>query len=121
MRGKAFQLGLIALTAIAIQPLSGFAQAISGTVSDPSGAVLPGVTVEATSPALIEQTRSVLTNEVGRYSVINLAPGTYAVTFSLPGFATVKREGIALTTGFTAPVDVTLQVGGIANTIEIEA
>ena len=108
MRGKAIQVALIALAVILIQPLSGFSQAISGTVTDSTGAVLPGVTVEAASPGLIEQTRSVVTNEVGRYSVINLVPGTYTATFSLPGFATVKREGIVLTSDFTALVNVVL-------------
>src|SRR5262245_10010528 len=121
MKGRRFKLALIALTIVVFQPLSGFGQTISGTVTDPSGAVLPGVTVEASSPALIEQMRSVVTNEVGRYSVISLVPGTYTVTFSLPGFATVKREGIVLTSNFTAPVDVVLQVGNITNTVEIQA
>ena len=121
MRGKAIQVALIALAVILIQPLSGFSQAISGTVTDSTGAVLPGVTVEAASPGLIEQTRSVVTNEVGRYSVINLVPGTYTATFSLPGFATVKREGIVLTSDFTAPVNVVLQVGNVTNTVEIQA
>ena len=121
MRGKAIQVALIALAVILIQPLSGFSQAISGTVSDSSGAVLPGVAVEASSPGLIEQTRSVVTNEVGRYSVINLVSGTYTVTFSLPGFATVKREGIVLTSDFTAPVNIVLQVGNVTNTVEIQA
>src|SRR5215813_13333744 len=121
MRGKAIQVALIALAVILIQPLSGFSQAISGTVTDSTGALLPGVTVEAASPGLIEQTRSVVTNEVGRYSVINLVPGTYTATFSLPGFATVKREGIVLTSDFTAPVNVVLQVGNVTNTVEIQA
>src|SRR5262245_48297535 len=115
MRGKVFQLVLIALTLIAVQPFSGFAQAISGTVTDSSGAVLPGVTVEAGSPALIEQTRSVVTNEVGRYAITSLVPGTYSVAFSLPGFGIVKREGIVLTSDFTAPINVVLQVGNITN------
>src|SRR5215510_3054292 len=111
---KGFQITLIVLAVFVFQPWSAFAQAISGTVTDPSDAVLPGVTVEAASSALIEQTRTVLTNEVGRYSIINLVPGTYTVTFTLPGFGTVKREGIILTSDFTAPVNVTLQVGNVA-------
>jgi hypothetical protein len=103
------------------QPWSAWAQAISGTVTDPSDAVLPGVSVEVTSPSLIEQSRTVLTNEVGRYSVVNLVPGTYTVSFSLPGFTTLKREGIVLTTDFTAPVNAVLQVGNINSTVEIQA
>jgi hypothetical protein len=121
MRGRCFEIGLFILVLGAIQPLPSLAQVISGVVTDASDAVLPGVTVEASSPALIEQTRAVITNEVGRYSIVNLVPGTYSVTFTLPGFGTVKREGIVLTSGFTAPVNVAMQVGNVANTLEITA
>jgi len=69
---------------------------IVGIVEDASGAVLPGVTVEASSPALIERVRSAVTDASGRYAIIDLRPGTYTVTFSLPGFRTFKREGIVL-------------------------
>src|SRR5262245_12441322 len=78
---------------------------IAGVVTDASGAVLPGVTVEASSPALIEKVRSVTTGSDGRYNVIDLRPGTYSVTFTLSGFQTFKREGIVLTAGFTASVN----------------
>src|SRR5262249_27222361 len=118
---KGFRAALFIGALISLQPWSAWAQAISGTVTDPSDAVLPGVTVEASSPALIEQTRTVITNEVGRYSIVNLVPGVYTVTFSLPGFTTVKREGIVLTTGFTAPVNVALQVGNVSSAVEIQA
>jgi Carboxypeptidase regulatory-like domain len=121
MRQKKVPILLIALSALFFLPLPAPAQAISGIVTDASDAILPGVTVEASSPALIEQSRSAVTNEVGRYTIINLVPGTYTVTFALPGFATVKREGIVLTSGFTAPVNVALQVGNVATTVEIEA
>ena len=70
---------------------------ISGVVRDASGGVLPGVTVEASSPALIEKSRSAVTDGQGAYSIIDLRPGTYTVTFSLAGFSTVKREGVVLT------------------------
>ena len=87
--------------ALVAVPSIAFAQAsIVGTVKDASGAVLPGVTVEASSPALIEKTRTVVTNGAGQYSIENLRPGTYTVTFTLTGFATVKREGIELTGSF---------------------
>src|SRR2546421_10034354 len=66
---------------------------ISGLVQDTSGAVLPGVTVEASSPVLIEQSRTVVTDGAGRYSIVDLRPGTYTVTFMLPGFKTTRREG----------------------------
>src|SRR6187401_2828185 len=85
-------LRVIVLTSVALMPATAFAQAsIVGTVRDASGAVVPGVTVEATSPALIEKARSVTTNGVGQYSIEDLRPGTYTVTFSLQGFSSIKR------------------------------
>jgi hypothetical protein len=76
---------------------------IAGVVRDTSGGVLPGVTVEAASPALIERVRSVVTDTEGQYQIIELRPGTYSVTFSLPGFTSVKREGIELTSASRRP------------------
>ena len=76
--------------------------AIAGTVKDASGAVLPGVTVEASSPALIEKTRAVVTDGAGQYRIIDLRPGVYTVTFTLAGFNTVIREGVELPANFTA-------------------
>src|SRR5918999_1867284 len=84
---------------------SAFAQqtsSIAGVVRDASGGVLPGVTVEAASPALIEKVRVATTDGEGRYNIVDLRPGTYAVTFTLPGFTTFRRDGIVLTSGFTA-------------------
>src|SRR5262249_27056170 len=72
------------------------AASTGGAVRDSSGAVLPGVTIEASSPVLIEKTRSAVSNESGRYSIEGLKPGSYTVTFTLPGFTSVKREGIEL-------------------------
>ena len=92
---------------------------ISGTVRDSSGAVLPGVTVEAASPALIEKSRSVATDGQGVYRIIDLRPGTYTVTFTLQGFSTVRREGVELTTGFTAAVNADLAVGDLKETITV--
>src|SRR6185436_7064837 len=83
---------------------------IAGTVKDSSGAVLPGVTVEASSPALIEKVRSVATDATGQYKIVQLQPGEYSVTFTLPGFSTVKREQIQLTGGFTATINAELNV-----------
>ena len=74
---------------------------IGGVVRDTSAGVLPGVTVEAASPALIEKVRTVVSDEQGVFKIIDLRPGTYTVTFTLPGFKTFRREGIELTTGFT--------------------
>ena len=80
---------------------------IAGVVRDTSGAVLPGVTVEASSPALIEKSRTVVTDGQGRYTIVDLRPGTYSVAFTLPGFATVRREGIELTSSIADAAAVT--------------
>src|SRR5207247_5181795 len=90
-----------------------------GTVKDAAGAVLPGVTVEASSPALIEKTRSVVTNGVGQYSIENLRPGIYTVTFTLTGFSTAKREGIELTGSFVATVNTDMKVGAVTETVTV--
>src|SRR5678809_843802 len=95
------------------------AQALAGVVRDPSGAVLPGVTVEAASPVLIEKVRSVVTDGTGQYRIVNLLPGTYSVTFSLPGFSTVKRDGIELSGTFVATVNGELKVGALEETITV--
>jgi hypothetical protein len=97
-----------------------FAQAtIAGTVRDTSGAVLPGVTVEAASPALIEKVRSVTTDGGGQFQIIDLRPGSYTVTFSLAGFNTVRREGIELTGSFTAAVNIEMRVGALEETVTV--
>ena len=95
------------------------AQSITGTVVDESGAVLPGVTVEAASPALIERVRTAVTDSAGVYRIIELRSGTYSVTFGLPGFQSVRREGVELTTGFTATVNASLSVGAIQETVTV--
>ena len=92
---------------------------IAGMARDTTGAVLPGVTVEARSPALIEKVRTVVSDGAGRYTITELRPGTYTVTFTLAGFSAVKREGIELTTGFTATVNADLQVGDVSETITV--
>jgi hypothetical protein len=88
-------------------------------VRDVSGGVLPGVTVEAASPALIEKVRTAVTDGEGRYNIVDLRPGTYSVTFTLGGFNTLRREGIVLTAGFTAAVNVDMQVGALEETITV--
>jgi Carboxypeptidase regulatory-like domain len=100
-----------------------FAQAagIAGVVRDASGAVLPGVTVEAASPALIERTRTATTDAQGQYKILDLRPGTYTVTFTLPGFSTIKREAIELPAQFTATVSVELKVGALEETVTVSA
>jgi hypothetical protein len=98
---------------------SGSTAAVAGVVRDTTGAVLPGVTVEAASPALIEKVRGVVSDEQGQYKIVDLRPGAYSVTFSLPGFSTVRREGLELNTGFTATVNVEMRVGGVEETITV--
>jgi len=95
------------------------ASGIAGVVRDTSGGVLPGVTVEAASPALIEKVRTVVTDGEGRYNLVDLRIGTYTVTFSFAGFNTFKRAGIALTAGFTATVNADMQVGALEETVTV--
>ncbi len=80
---------------------------------------MPGVTVEAASPALIEKVRTAVTDGTGQYRIVNLSSGVYSVTFSLPGFATVKREGVELTGSFTATVNADVKVGALEETITV--
>ena len=113
---------LVVLAVIAlVVPTASAQQAsgIGGIVRDSAGLAMPGVSVEAASPALIEKIRSVVTDSEGRYSLVDLRPGSYTVTYSLTGFSTVIREGIELGVGFTATVNVTLSVGQLAETITV--
>ena len=110
---------LVALVALLL-PSAAYAQAaITGVVRDASGGVLPGVTVEAASPVLIEKVRSVVTDACGQYRIVDLRPGTYSVTFELPGFNIVKREGIEVSGSFVATVNADLRVGAIEETITV--
>ena len=104
---------------VVLLPCLASAQAINGTVTDTTGGVLPGVTVEARSPAMIEQVRTAITDGAGQYQIVALEPGTYSVTYSLIGFGTLVREGIELSLGFTASVDVQLSVGDIQETVTV--
>jgi len=110
----------VALLVVLLLPAAAYAQAaITGVVKDASGAVLPGVTVEAASAVLIEKVRSVVTDDTGQYRIVDLRPGTYVVTFTLPGFSTVKREGIELSGDFVATVNGDLRVGNLEETITV--
>ena len=116
---RVIRMTIIGLAAI-LAPAAVYAQAsIAGQVKDSSGAVLPGVTVEAASAALIEKTRSVVTDGTGQYRIENLRPGTYTVTFTLPGFNTVKRDGVELTGSFIATISTELRVGALEETITV--
>ena len=112
-----FFVGMVLLVA-----RSGSAQvAIAGVVRDTSGAVMPGVTVEASSPALIERSRAVVTDTAGQYKIVDLSPGTYEVSFTLPGFKVVRRAGVLLEGNFTAQVNAELQVGAVEETVTVQA
>src|SRR5438046_1957058 len=114
--------GLIVAVALAVLwPAHAFAQAsgIAGVVKDATGAVMPGVTVEATSDAPIERVRTVTTDSQGQYKIVDLRPGVYTVTFTLPGFATVKREGVELSADFVASISVELRVGTLEETVTV--
>jgi len=105
---------------VLLLPAAAFAQAaITGVVKDASGGVLPGVTVEAASPVLIEKVRTVVSDDTGQYRIVDLRPGIYSVTFTLPGFSTVKREGIELSGSFVATVNGELKVGALEETITV--
>ena len=110
----------LVLACLLLAHSTAWAQAtIAGLVRDASGAVLPGVTVEASSPELIEKVRTAVSDGAGRYRIENLRPGTYAVTFSLPGFATMKRDGLIVSGVAVINVDVDLRVGGVQETITV--
>ena len=122
MRGRAFScVTLLTMSAALVLPGTALAQTsgISGAVVDETGGVLPGVVVEATSPALLTEVRTVVTDGQGRYSIVSLPSGIYLVTYTLPGFSTVRREGVELVAGFTANIDTQLVVGGVEETITV--
>src|SRR5687767_15818374 len=108
---------IVGFVALVLMPLCAWAQqrggAIGGVVRDASGSVLPGVTVEAGSPALIEKVRTVVTDNAGIYRIVDLGPGVYSLTFTLQGFNQIKREGIELTGSATLTIPVELPVGNL--------
>ena len=111
---------LALLIVVLLVPTSAFAQAsLTGVVRDSSGGVLPGVTVEAASPALIEKVRSAVTDSGGLYRIVDLRPGTYSLTFSLPGFSTVKREGLELAGSITLTIPAEMRVGSLQESITV--
>src|SRR4051812_13629386 len=107
------------LSALLIPAAARAQSAIVGVVRDVSGAVIPGVTVEASSPELIEKVRTGVTDERGAYQIRELRPGTYSVTFSLTGFASVKRDDIRLPTDFTATVNADMRIGALEETVTV--
>ena len=114
---------VLAALMVALLPAVTFGQGdlgtIAGIVKDSTGGILPGVTVEVSSPALIEKTRSAVTDGQGQYKILSLRPGTYEVTFSLEGFGTVKRGGVELTAAFTATINAEMKPGALEESITV--
>src|SRR5262245_58085745 len=111
--------GVLFALMLVLLPWAAHAQvgaSIAGVVKDAQGGVVPGVTVEAASPALIEKVRTAITDATGRYTIPDLRPGAYTVTFTLTGFATVKREGVQLSGTGTTVVDGEMRVGNLSET-----
>src|SRR3954453_22038120 len=120
MRRRILGLAAAALACVVMLPAAAHAQsAIVGVAKDTSGAVLPGVTVEAASDALIEKTRSVVTDGSGQYRIVDLRPGTYAVTFTLEGFQTFKRDALELPAQFTMTINADMKVGALEETLTV--
>ena len=120
MRLRSFWITVIAFACVGLLPRVARAQsAIGGVVKDASGGVMPGVTVEAASPALIEKVRTVVADDRGVYLIVDLRPGTYTVTFTLQGFQTFKREGLELPSNFTATVNAELKVGALEESVTV--
>jgi hypothetical protein len=120
MRARTSWFRLVFLLSVILLPSQALAQGtIGGTVKDTTGAVLPGVTVEAASPVLIEKVRTTISDGSGRYQIIDLRPGTYTVTFTLPGFNTVKRDAVAVAGSGTVAVDADLRVGALEETVTV--
>ena len=121
LSGRTFVLVLLLSAVAMLYPLAAYAQTgtISGTVRDDTGGVLPGVTVEAASPALIEGTRTAITDDQGIYRLVDLRLGEYAVTFTLQGFNTFVSDGVVLPAGVTVTVNADMAVGTVAETITV--
>src|SRR3954466_10928841 len=111
---------LLALASLVLLPAMARAQSVfTGTVKDTSGAIMPGVTVEAASPALIEKVKSAVTDESGLYRIVDLRPGTYTVKATLTGFTTAERDGIVLTGSQTLTIPFDMKVGQLQETITV--
>src|SRR5687768_13079651 len=119
VRASMVTIGVLVMLSFPNPGLAQQTSSIAGVVRDASGGVLPGVTVEAASPALIERVRVATTDGEGRFNIVDLRPGTYTVTFTLPGFNTLRRDGIGLTAGFAATVNADLQVGALEQMITV--
>src|SRR5262249_30631639 len=111
---------LAALACLTLLPTKAVAQsAIGGTVKDTTGAVMPGVTVEAASDVLIEKSKTVVSDAEGNYKIVDLRPGIYVLTFSLEGFSTIRREGLELPSNFTMTINAELKVGALQEALTV--
>src|SRR5215203_3791226 len=117
--GKVTRVRVSFIVAIVLRAAGAGAQTIAGTVRDETGGVLPGVTVEASSPALIEKVRVATSDSAGQFRIVSLSPGLYTVTFSMPGFSTVRHDGIEISGNFTATVNGDLKVGALEETVTV--
>src|SRR4030095_9485788 len=112
----------LVLAAVLLAPAAAFAQTtLAGTVKDPSGAVLPGVTIEASSPVLIEKSRMATSDAAGQYRIESLQPGPYTVTFTLAGFATLKRDDVVVSGTGVVKIDAEMRIGTVAETVTVIA
>src|SRR6266540_2040294 len=118
VKGLSMRIAAIAALTVLHASVAG-AQSLAGIVRDTSGAVLPGVTVEASSPALIERTRSVVTDGRGQYQIVDLRPGTYDVSFTLAGFAKVVRQALEVAGGGVVTINVDLKVSGVEESVTV--
>src|SRR5688572_7789030 len=120
MHSRKWVLAVAAVALALLFPSTASAQAtIAGVVRDASGAVLPGVTVEAASPVLIEKVRSATTDGTGQYRITELPPGTYSITMTLPGFSVVKRDAVDVAGAGVQTINGELRVGGVEETITV--
>ena len=117
--GRVVRIVHAAAWAILLPAIASAQAQITGTVRDTSGAVLPGVTVEAASPALIEGIRAAVSDTSGQYRIVDLRPGVYSVTFQVTGFSTFKRDGLELPDAFTATINAELRIGALEETITV--
>ena len=121
---RLLSLALVFVCAFGLWSTNAYAQgavqaSIAGVVRDTSGAVLPGVTIEASSPVLIEKTRSTVTDTQGRYNLVDLRPGVYVATFTLSGFTPLRRENLTVSSNVNLPVNVELKIGGLEETLTV--
>jgi len=119
VRAGARPLLFVVAAIVMMLPIPAAAQSVAGVVRDASGAVLPGVSIEAASPALIEKVRTVVSDGAGQYRLENLTPGIYKITYTLPGFTTFERDRVEITTGVTITINADMRLGGVQETITV--